>query len=177
MRTRSQAKQEKLDRENPPIPQLNEDIFGVILKHVLAKQKDYIMDTMIILDDNLGDSEGDLIRFTKEDGFIAESYLAYRIDWPDYLNSNIRRLIYHTSIKLFPHDVINIERKIESLIKSRQDLDILWGTFKYFGFVCFRNQWRQIIWPVMPTARFFRKFWRRMKASRKLVKKLEDRLA
>ena len=111
MRTRSQAKKEKLDNEKPKIPQLNEDVFRIILKHVIKKQRKHVLKAFIILDDEMED----LITFDTEDGFDVWDVSSYRIEWPDHLNSNVRRLVHHTHVMLFPHDIIYVDRKIEDL--------------------------------------------------------------
>lgn len=178
MRTRSQAKKEKLDKEKPKVPQLNEDVFRIILKHVIKKQRKHVITNFIILDDEMED----LIIFEPVDGFDLRSASAYRIEWPDYLNSNIRRLIHHTNVKLFPHSIIKVDRKIERLIKSKQDLDTLWDTFKYYRFVCLifkipKVNRELVLWPKLPPAIFFRRLWQRMQNETLLMERIEARLA
>ena len=51
MRSRSQTKKLKLDSENPKIPELSEDILGIILKHVVAKEQDHIYGTYLMMDE------------------------------------------------------------------------------------------------------------------------------
>ena len=43
MKTRSQTKKEKLANEARKIPQLNEDVLGIILDHVVDKQQRRIL--------------------------------------------------------------------------------------------------------------------------------------
>ena len=48
MKTRSQTRKEKLK-----IPQLNEDVLGIILKHTIEKQQEYVLNTYEIIEDHL----------------------------------------------------------------------------------------------------------------------------
>ena len=49
MKTRSQTRKEKHDHQKPKVPQLNEDVMGIILKHVMRKEKKYMMETYWII--------------------------------------------------------------------------------------------------------------------------------
>ena len=53
METRSQTKKEKLDNKKRKVPQLNEDILGIILKYVVKKQRKHILETVKLLDESL----------------------------------------------------------------------------------------------------------------------------
>ena len=52
MKTRSQTKKEKLNNKKRKIPQLNEDVLGIILKHVVKKQRKHILETVELLDES-----------------------------------------------------------------------------------------------------------------------------
>ena len=51
MKTRSQAKKEQ------KIPKLNEDIFGIILKHVIRMEQDRVMKSFEVISNHFGHGE------------------------------------------------------------------------------------------------------------------------
>ena len=121
MRTRSQAKKQKLDNEKRKIPQLNEDVLGIILKHVVKKQQKHVLDIIAVIEDHL---DPDRYMLKKYEHHSSE------IKWPNYLDSNSRRLIHHTNVKLFPNYELIFPGSIENHIKSKRDSDLLWNTVK-----------------------------------------------
>ena len=127
MKTRSQPKKEKLDKIESKVPQLNEDVLGIILKHVLEKHHDHVLNTVGVIEDHVGMS----ILISP---LVSLSNLEY-LKWPDYLDSNSRRLIHDTNVKLFSE--CTVPNTIEEHIKSKRDLDLLWETSKHFGAICF----------------------------------------
>ena len=66
------------------------------------------------------------------EGSLEGSLNHLEVEWPDYLDSNSRRLIHHTKVKLFPDYYVRIPKDIEVLMQSKRDLDLLWQTFKHF---------------------------------------------
>ena len=55
------------------------------------------------------------------------------VQWPDCLNSNSRRLIYHTQVKLFPTYKLILPSKIEKNIKARSGPTLGHAkTFRYY---------------------------------------------
>ena len=169
MKTRSQAKKEKLDKVESKVPHLNEDVLGIILKHVVQNQKAYVLETIDIIEDHVGESI-----------FIYEPFVpspsVESAEWPNYLDSNSRRLIHHTTSKLFPDCKLIIPNKIEMYVKSKRDLDLLWKTMKNFGAICLLiTDWDDSINEESTAALFFQKFWERLQAPSLLVQKLEGR--
>ena len=162
MRTRSQAKKQKLEKRK--IPQLNEDVLGIILKHVVKKQQKYVSDTIAIIGDHL-----------YPDRYMLKKYdhRSSEIKWPDHLDSNSRRLIHHTNVKLFPNYKLVFPTSIEHLIKSKRDSDLLWKTVKYFDFVTVRQSFD---YNTQSTSFFVRSLYEKSQASSSLMKKLEERL-
>ena len=162
MRTRSQTKKEKLDKEKTKIPQLNEDVLGIILKHVVKKERRHIIQTLnIILQHKLS---------------VLRDFRPPRdMIWPDHLNTNSRRLIYHTKTKLFPNNFLDVSCHLEDYITRKRDLDLLWVTMKHFGLI---RAWKY------PTLRhnytdirlFFQEIWTKFQGRRLLFEKLEERL-
>ena len=92
------------------------------------------------------------------------------IVWPDYLNSNSRRLIHHTNVKLFPNCVLIVPCSIERFFKTKRELDLLWKTFKHFGDVRFGDELG-----TQTAARFFQRLWDNIQGPSQLVRKLEKR--
>ena len=165
MRTRSQAKREKPGQKRK-IPQLNEDVLEIILNHVIKKQKKHALDTVTIIDDHF-----DL------DGYMLSEFNRYsrEIKWPDYLDTNMRRIIHHTSVKLFPYCELRFPNIIENHVKTKRDLDLLWRTIKHFDSIRFWDNENKCF--TFQTSRvFIRKLWERAQAPTSLMKLLEKRL-
>ena len=163
MKTRSQTKKEKLIQENPQIPQLNEDILGIILKHVVEKQQNHVMETCEFIDE-----------------YACASPITYKpnnwrgVKWPVYLDSNSRRLVYHTQVKLLPNHHILVHESgslsIYKHIKSKRDLDILWMTLKHFSNVRINGTNGESV------AEFFQGLWGICQQESWLIQELEQRL-
>ena len=165
MRTRSQAKKEKLEKQK--VPQLNNDVLGIILKHVIKKQKKHIMDTVAVIENYLDPDEYVLVG-------RGPSRFSGDIKWPDYLNTNHRRLAYHTKVKLFRNYGLNIPRSLDDHIKSKRDLDLLWKTVKHFDYI---NLWdRETMYCTTQSSLLYvRRLCERTQTPTLLMKKLEQR--
>ena len=186
MITRSQIKEEKTGNEKPNVPQLNEDILGIILKYAVQKEQEYIFVNYAMLDE-FSDWE-----FDHSDPCSRPS--VQEIEWPDYLGSNSRRLIHHTNVKLFSNCTLTFPNKIQKEFKTKRDLDILWSTLKHFGAIRFWNGPEgglRLEGPGETGVNFFRKLWQKIKGPKnrkiqapkkakisgsELVKSLEERL-
>ena len=174
MRTRSQTKKLKLDNENPKIPELSEDILGIILKHVVAKEQDHIYGTYLMMDEywvtkywTKTGQTFDLTNASKRPSFEE-------IEWPDYLDSNSRRLIHYTKVKLCPKCTLVVPDLflLKKHFKTKRDLDILWRTAKNFGSIRF---WNDTDVPEETSSIFLQKFWQKIQAPSQLVRALEER--
>ena len=183
MKTRSQTKNEKLEKEKPKIPQLNEDVFGIILKYAVEKQQRHVMDTIDIMREHLATPHVpkhiiiQLIPYTIEP---SPNHLI--VEWPDYLDSNSRRLIHHTKVKLFPDYHVRIPKDIEVLMHSKRDLDLLWQTFKHFEEIHFWHDFRDENYEDYENEelprRVFQELWKKIQARRTpFCRMLEERLS
>ena len=167
MKTRSQSRKEKLDNESRKIPQLNEDVLGIILKYVMKEEENFIYKNFTLIDeycDNqiaiLDPLEG-CCKWPSND----------EIEWPDYLYSNSRRLIHHTNVKLFPNCVLTVPNRIEIFFKTKRELDLLWRTFKHFGDVRF---WTDAFGSQQTAAKFLQNLLSTIQRPSQLVRRLED---
>ena len=168
MKTRSQAKKEKLDKVESKVPQLNEDVLGIILKHVIKKHQVHLLETIGVIEDHVVMSIliSPIVCWTNLENF----------EWPEYLESNSRRLIHHTNVKLFPDCTLTVPNRIERHIKSKRDLDLLWETLKHFGEICFWTRDMDDSFDEETAAEFFQRLWRRLQGPTQLARKLEERL-
>ena len=136
MKTRSQTKSEKLK-----IPRLNEDVFGIILKHVIQKQRLQVMISLRFIVNHFEDDLEDVYDYcTESDISPIEERLCYHdtnlrdvVQWPHQLKSNSQRLVYHTKIKLYSNLYFENDLPFPNLISSMEELDMLWETFKHFS--------------------------------------------
>ena len=167
MKTRSQTKKEKLDNQKPKVPQLNEDVLGIILKYVVQKQQKYMVETYKIIRKHLDfKTHVDRMKFSN------------KIQWPDYLDTNMRRLVQHTNVKLFHGYLLGVNRNapIHENIKSKEDLDLLWKTLKHFGGMSWYEHPDEIHDESMTAAEFFQRLWGWIQPKRSLIQELEKRL-
>ena len=177
MKTRNHTKKEKFDYENRKIPQLNEDVLGIILKHVVRKEKVKIFDSMLTIRNHF--------MFDLKPGLGSELFDLFfdRIDtrwdtveWPDYLDSNSRRLIHHTNVKLFPYVLLSIHKGFNLHLTTKRELDSFWKTLKYFGGVRVRSE-NPGAFELYGMAYYFRNLWTliqaRLAARNRLIEKLE----
>ena len=141
----NQTKKEKLDNKTE-IPQLNEDVMGVILQHVFRGQREsversmhrtYLVKKLIKRDENL-----DLCHFA----------------WPESLKTNSQRLIHHAELKMFPNVKLGIHADYEDendedyfydkydndlqllleVESADKELDSMLETFKHFDCIVAR---------------------------------------
>ena len=184
MKTRSQTRKEKHDNEKPKIPQLNEDVLGIILKHTIEKQQEYVLNTYEIIEDHLKillEVQDDVIDIDMSSADGAFN----KVQWPDYLNSNSRRLIYHTQVKLFPTYKLTMPPKVDEIIKTRLEMDLLWVTLKHFGTIRswdgnYLAAYGTVGYAAYSSKQAFQRLWKRIRDQRKrqslFRRKLEERL-
>ena len=183
MRSFFRSNKEKLDKGKPKIPRLNEDVIGIILKHVVEKQQRHILDTIECMREHLASplmserKKQKLITFFCDDP--SPNHL--KIEWPDYLYSNSRRLINHTKVMLFPAYEVRLPKEVEilKLMKTRQDLDLLWQTLKHFEEISFFNcvhdeNYEYYDKESLPN-RVFQKLWKKIQARTPFCHMLEER--
>ena len=131
MKTRSQTKKENLERDQEKIPQLNEDVMGIILKHVFRMETNEILKSFEIIKEHycqfLHPDDGPDIMI------IARS--SNHVEWPNYLNSNSRRLVHYTKAKLLWNHKLSFHQDFGLYVRSKKELDLLWKTFKHFRFL------------------------------------------
>ena len=176
MKTRSQTKKEKLDNQNSKIPHLNEAILGIILRHVVRKEQNEILECLYVIRNHFV--------FHVEPGLdLLEDLYATSVDdhvtWPDYLNSNSRRLIYHTNVKLFPNQELSIHISLSLRLTTKRELDLLWKTFKHFGEI--QQRWDDRgNYEEFEAADYFQRLWKMIRARPaardSLFEKLEKRM-
>ena len=94
------------DEKFTAIPQLNEDIFGRILKFVVEGKQRQILD--VVYSQKSGDIGGEV---WVDDGIDSKEYepinyedaVDFRIvKWPQELRNNSQRLIFHNNVKMLP---------------------------------------------------------------------------
>ena len=175
MRTRSQTKKQKLDNENRKIPQLNEDVLGIILKHVVEKQQFYVHKTYDTMDGYWIGKYWAKTGQTFDIENLPEKPSVEEINWPDYLDSNSRRIVYHTDVKMFPDCSLVVPDwfLLKNHFKTKRDLDMLWKLAKNFHSI---RYWNMSTDGYHDAATFLRRFWQKHQTSSKLVKILEKRL-
>ena len=156
------------------IPQLNEDVLGIILKHAVQMEQKRVYEDAAML-----------AKYTKLPvGYILpDMVMLQKIEWPDYLDSNSRRLTHHTNVKLIPNCILALPNKLRKELKTKHDLDVLWKTLKHFGTIEFWDGDRVylITWPRQSVgeeapAMCLQKMWREMQTPSELVKALEERM-
>ena len=172
------------DNEKLKIPQLNEDVLGIILKHTVEKQQEYVWHTYKIIEDHLNillEVQNDVIDV--DTSFADGEFNS--VQWPDDLNSNSRRLVYHTKAKLFPTYKLILPPKMDDIIKTRREMDLLWATLKHFGTI---RSWDgnnlaaygTVGYAAYPSKQAFQRLWKRIRDQRKrqslFRRKLEERL-
>ena len=177
MKTRSQTKKEKLESQKPKIPRLNEDILGIILDHVIRKEQRKIKEAVFDIEEHFilerpGLSMDEEITVMSRTEGIALDHVI----WPDYMDSNSRRLINHTQVKLFPNRELSIHQAFSFRVTTKRELDTYWKVFKNFGLVIhrFRDGGR---YEELDAAAYIRKLWttiqERQTSREWLIKKLE----
>ena len=174
MKTRSQTKKEKLTKANEArkIPQLNEDVLGIILDYVVAKEQSRILRTINTIQNHCKETIDRKGQFYWS--FDSPTYeTSHTVHWPDHLDSNSRRLIHHTKVKLFPNFHLTMDERLKFHIASKQELDFLWQSMKNCGSVCFH--WRDIHKRITP-AKYFKELWDKIQAQRSLIEHLEEKL-
>ena len=160
MKTRSQTKKEKLDGQSQKLPQLNEDILGIILKHVVRMEQERIWATHEIIRNHflnplkLGEQIGVFYSSCRPENYV---------EWPDYLDSNSRRLVHHTNVKLLPNCTLSIHISFHMKVTSKRELDLLWKNFKHFGQVSLRLG-PPSEWEMWQTNEFFQELWDNIQA-------------
>ena len=174
MKTRSQTRKEKAGNLNRKIPKLNEDVLGIILKHVVLEEQNQIMKRFRVIQKHF-----DLLLTGPDDG-LETGYIPDRYDdhveWPDYLDSNGRRLMHHTNVKLFRNRELIIHDNFISHVTSKRELNLLWKTFKHFGQVYFHDtDWFQNGFSIFRVDYFFRGIvWPKIQRRGSLFEKLEN---
>ena len=94
------------DEKFTAIPQLNEDIFGRILKFVVEGNQRQILD--VVYSEECGVVGGDVLIDEGIDGkeyepISNEDAVDFRIvKWPQALKNNSHRLIFHNNVKMLP---------------------------------------------------------------------------
>ena len=178
MKTRSQTKKEKAGILDRKIPQLNEDVLGIILKHVVQKEQREIMKSFEVIRKHF-------YWFLESDDKLHTAYISDRcpdqVEWPDYLNSNSRRLIHHTNVKLLWSREILIHAIFMFHVPSKRQLDLLWKTFKHFGrvYLTWQELYNSPEEPMYHTTKsvawFFRWLWPVIQRRDSLIQKLENK--
>ena len=132
MKTRSQTK-----REKQKIPRLNEDVFGIILQHVIKKQRDRVMTSLKFIGNHFDGCEDMYDYCTKRDNclYYHDKSLGDYVEWPHQIETNSQRLVYHTKIKLFPNIYFENQQPLHNMISSSRELDLLLETFRHFSYV------------------------------------------
>ena len=99
------------------------------------------------------------------------------------MNSNSRRLIHHTNVKLFSKCTLTFPNKLRKEFNTKHDLDVLWKTLKHFGQMRFWDGpvmgpygLDSIQGPGETPAMCLQKMWREIQTPSKLVKALEKRM-
>ena len=170
MKTRSQTRKEKHDHQKRKVPQLNEDVLGIILQHVMRKEQEYVSETNSIVLDHFWYAR------------LRKRQSSNDIEWPDYLNSNSRRLVHHTYVKLFPGYTLAVNRHISfhKHVNSKRDLDILWKTLRHYGAITLQNnvfgEDCEDDHDIMTPAEFFRRLWDWIRPTSSLIRELKIRL-
>ena len=136
IKSRNYTKKEK-ERN---IPRLNEDVFEIILNHVIRMEQDRVMKTFGVISNHLCHCEDHYLdcaySFLHEYLIWNDRRLSDRhIQWPKQLESNSQRLVYHTNVKLFPNYYFDNEIPLHELVLSPEALDPIFQTFKHFGYV------------------------------------------
>ena len=224
-------KKVKLDNQN--IPQLNEDIFGIILKYAVRMEQEHVFEGFAMLDEysqgaflvQIEKSYSEILSSVKNFHFdqlkicymrvsyifksghqnrfqpkLSENHPKYsewqvdhsdpcsrpsvhEIQWPGYLDSNSRRLIHHTNVKLFSKCTLTFPNKLRKEFNTKHDLDVLWKTLKHFGQMRFWDGpvmgpygLDSIQGPGETPAMCLQKMWREIQTPSKLVKALEERM-
>ena len=98
------------------------------------------------------------------------------VKWPDHLDSNSRRLIHHTQVKLFPNRELSIHQAFSFRVTTKRELDTYWRLIKHFGLVIHRfddgGRYEEL-----DAAAYIRKLWttiqERQTGRQWLIKKLE----
>ena len=165
MKTRSQTRKENLEKENRKVPRLNEDIFGIILKHVVRKEQENIMDRHCLIRDHFMVFGLEPGLSTDEDLDVTSSSRepSLYVKWPDYLNSNSRRLVHHTNVKLLWDFNLSMHAGFNLHVTTKEELDSIWKTFKHFGGVELREDFDYCGEP-LPIWYYFRQLWTRIQA-------------
>ena len=144
MKTRNQAKNER-----QKVPKLNEDVFGIILKHVIQREQVKVKSSFVFIGNHFGGCENCLLdNFCPCDRnkslgnciFTIDEGLDDNVQWPRQLKSNSQRLVYHTKIKLLSNTYCENELPLSVLISSEEELDMIWETFKHFAYILNRHQ-------------------------------------
>ena len=95
--------------EEKPIPQLNEDIFGRILKHVVKGKQMQIFDAIENEEQWPGQREWSAELLAKGTITIKLSFLSknlsggtgvHLVNWPELLQTNSQRLVHHAEVKM-----------------------------------------------------------------------------
>ena len=177
MNTRNLTKKEKLASQKPKIPRLNEDILGIILDHVVRKEQRNIIEAVSEIEDHFIFERPGL---TMDEGITVmsrtEGVALDQVIWPDYMDSNSRRLIHHTQVKLLPNLKLSIHQAFSFRVTTKRELDKYWKVFKNFGLIIHRfgDGGRH---EELDAAAYIRKLWttiqERQTSREWLIKKLE----
>ena len=171
MKTRSQTKKEKLEKENEKIPQLNEDVLGIILKHVVRMETNEVLKSFEVIKEHYS-------QFLHPDdgpGIIHTPFLNH-VEWPNYLDSNSRRLVYHTKAKLLSNRKLSVHEQFDLHVTSKAELNLLWKTFKHFPWVrhtMFGDNGDDDYW-YLRMAFYFQILWRKIRIRGSLFEKLKQ---
>ena len=153
----SSTKKDKVDNEKSKIPQLNEDVIGIILRHVIQKHQNYVSKKFEVIAQHFNDIAG--IPIQNRPSFIHAYQSTYDVyfskeyygefswtkqnpnldirhfAWPDALETNTKRLVHHAELKMFPNVKLEIgfNMPLERYILSNRELDLMLETFKHFA--------------------------------------------
>ena len=166
MKTWSQTKKRKLDIEETNIPQLNEDVLGVILKHVVRKHQIHARKIVNVIVDHHKP-----LKLEKDDQNLNLHHFA----WPKSLKSNSQRLVHHAELKMLPNVTIKMVLfSFEEYISSNRELDLMWEAFKHIGYVhSFFNQFSPQFNGKMKPAEYFKMLRDYLHERGSFVEKLE----
>ena len=174
MKTRNQNKRQKVVKQERKIPQLTEDVMGIILKHVIQKHQIQAVETVEVIVEHFQRFMSQYGQCHCNFGFEQRNeYLhKYNFEWPKSLKTNSQRLVHHAELKMLPNMGIVLHFPLESYISSNRELDLIWEAIKHFDQVRTRNC-ISIIRGKMKPAEFIQKLRDHLRKNISLTEKLE----
>ena len=119
----SDAKRLKMDIESR-VPKLNEDVMGIILDFVVAREQNRLIqatsklwcnediDEMSIFDFHgfrrVALQSEAILYHEKDIRSTINSQVDRSVNWPEDLKTNSQRLVYHSNIKLLPNVILEV---------------------------------------------------------------------